>query len=214
MAGTSCGQIDNPGVKHSFTPGTMRRAREKGITIIELMVALVVLAVLLAVGVPSFQSFTASSRLTTASNELVGSLALARSEAVRRGARVTVCKSANGAACVTTGTWAQGWIVFVDNARPTATASIDAGDVVLSQVPALSADVSMAGDGGTTNFVSFSAQGDVRLMNGTPQSGRVRVCSTAGSVNDDRRARDIAIGTTGRLSTTTPPGVDASCPLS
>lgn len=178
------------------------------------MVTIMVLAVLLAVGVPGFQSFTASSRLTSASNELVGSLALARSEAVRRGARVTVCKSANGAACVTTGTWVQGWIVFVDNTRPTAAASIDAGDVVLSQMPALSADLTMAGDGGTTSFVSFSAQGDVRLMNGTPQAGRVRVCNTTGSISDDRRARDIVIGTSGRLSTMTPPGVDASCPLS
>lgn len=199
-------------VKHLITLRPRSRADLGGVTLIELMVGLAVLAILLAIGAPSFQSFMASSRLSSASNDLIGSLALARSEAVRRGSRITLCKSDTGERCVTDGTWSQGWIVFVDNTRPDATASVDAGDTILTRNAAVANGLSITGDANVANFVSFSAQGDVRLMNGTPQTGSVRVCSPLDSLSNDRRARDIAIGATGRLSTSTPAGVDASCP--
>lgn len=182
---------------------------------IELMVGIAVLGVLLAVGVPSFQSFIAASRITTTNNDFVSALALARSEAIRRGNRITVCKSANGAACVTAGNWAQGWIVFVDITRapPNAALEVADGEVVVSRSQAAPADLSIVGDAALANFISFSPDGTVRDMSGAPQQGRIRVCSNSSSLGNERRARDITLASTGRLTTTTPASVATTCPL-
>ena len=64
------------------------RSLAKGFTLVELMVTISVLAVLMAVGIPSFQGVIASSRVTTATNDFMATLAQARSNAIRRGGRV------------------------------------------------------------------------------------------------------------------------------
>jgi len=63
----------------------------RGFSLVELMVTIAVLAILLAIGIPSFASLIASNRLTSATNELVAALQTARTEAIRRNVRVTVC---------------------------------------------------------------------------------------------------------------------------
>ena len=90
-------------------------ARQSGFTLIELLVALAVVAVLVMTGIPSFADLIKNNRVSTQANALMRALQLARSEAVKRGGQVTVCKSANQTACITSGNWEQGWIVFVDN---------------------------------------------------------------------------------------------------
>lgn len=188
------------------------RRAQAGLTLIELMVSLVVLAVLLGVAVPSFRSAIASNRLSSSTNELVGALALARSEAVRRGTRITVCKSADGAACTTAGGWQQGWIVFTDTTRANATASVDAGETVIARGQAVPAPVSIGGNANVQNFVSFAADGTTRSMLGALQGGSIRVCYPDSALSNQRRARDIEVLTTGRLTTNPPGDVDASCP--
>ncbi|PZO16203.1 MAG: type IV fimbrial biogenesis protein FimT [Burkholderiales bacterium] len=189
------------------------RFSEQGVTLIELMVGITITGVLLAIGVPSFQSTIASSRVTTTNNDFVSAMALARSEAIRRGTRITVCKSANGTACVTTGDWAQGWIVFVDTTRATTDAAVDTGEVIISRAQAGSAGVAIAGEAAVANFISFSADGAARNMAGASQQGRIRVCSTSTALDNARRARDITLAGTGRLATATPASVAATCPL-
>lgn len=190
------------------------RGPQAGFTLIELMVGVAIMAVLLMVGVPSFQSAVASSRLTTSTNDVVSALALARTEAIRRGTRVTVCKSANATACTTAGNWAQGWIIFIDTTRGSADASVDSGEVILASNAATSGNIVMAGTAEVPNFVSFASDGQAKLMNGASQAGTLRVCSTAAALPDTRRARDIAITASGRVSTTTPASVAATCPAS
>lgn len=84
-------------------------ASKCGFTLIELMVTLAVLGILLTVAVPNFQMFVMNNRMVTQANDLITSFNMARSEAVKRAANVTVCASSNGTGC--TGTWAQGWVV-------------------------------------------------------------------------------------------------------
>lgn len=84
-----------------------------GFTLIELMVTVAVVAILAAIAFPSFQSTLRSNRASTATNELMASLALARSEAVRSARGSGLCTSADGATCG--GTWDDGWIVWIDN---------------------------------------------------------------------------------------------------
>jgi len=77
--------------------GAGRLAR--GFTLVELMIALAVAAVLLALATPSFNSLMNANRLTSASNEFVGTLQAARMEALRRNATVQVCTSDDEATC-------------------------------------------------------------------------------------------------------------------
>lgn len=89
-----------------------RRCRARGFTLIELMVALAVAAVLFAIGVPMLRDVTLGSRLSAMANDLLASVQLARSEAIKRNRAVTLCASADGATCAASGGWEQGWIVI------------------------------------------------------------------------------------------------------
>lgn len=70
-----------------------------GVSLLEMMVAVVILAIIAAIAAPNFNQLTRRSRLTAASNELVGALQLGRMEALRRNTRVSVCASADGTGC-------------------------------------------------------------------------------------------------------------------
>jgi prepilin-type N-terminal cleavage/methylation domain-containing protein len=88
-----------------------------GFTLIELMVTVVILAVILGVGIPSFSNLIGSSNTDSVVRRLSSSLAYARSEAVTRAEEVVVCASSNGTACNAandTG-WASGWLVYEDD---------------------------------------------------------------------------------------------------
>lgn len=93
-----------------------RRAYSRGMTMIELMVVVVVLAILFAVAVPSFRNASLGSRLSASANDLLASVQLARSEAIKRNVAVTLCASADGATCAGSGGWEQGWIVVAAGA--------------------------------------------------------------------------------------------------
>jgi type IV fimbrial biogenesis protein FimT len=82
-------------------------SRPAGFTIIELMVSLVVLGILVTVAIPSFNDLVLSTRIKSAASDLYGALSLARSEAIKRNANVTVGPLTGGAE------WANGWQVKV-----------------------------------------------------------------------------------------------------
>ena len=88
-----------------------------GFTIIELMITISLAAVILTFGVPAFQGLTERNQLTSHINSFVSSLALARSEAVKRRQRVVVCVSSDGSTCSNNGTYESGWIVYVDTVQ-------------------------------------------------------------------------------------------------
>ncbi len=86
----------------------------QGITLVESMVVVAILGILATVAIPSFKSSIESNRRTVYANQLLEDLALARSEAIKRGTRVTVCPSNEAASCSGSTSWATGWITFVD----------------------------------------------------------------------------------------------------
>jgi len=87
----------------------------KGFTLIELMITLVIAAILLTTAVPGFEALITNNRLSTQANAFIGALHLARSEAIKRNLNVTMCKSGDGQNCSNnTSGFEQGWIMFVD----------------------------------------------------------------------------------------------------
>ena len=87
---------------------------QRGFTLIEAMIAIAVLLVLMAIAVPSFRDASHRSQLRAAANDLVTSAHLARSEAIKRNAPVTMCMSSDGEHCAASGSWHQGWIIRSD----------------------------------------------------------------------------------------------------
>jgi type IV fimbrial biogenesis protein FimT len=70
--------------------------RNHGFTLVELMIAIAIGAILLTIGIPSYQDFIQRNTVTTTSNDLVGALLYARSEAVRQESDVTFTPEENG----------------------------------------------------------------------------------------------------------------------
>lgn len=138
----------------------MPRNREAGFSMIELSVTLAVLLILLVAALPSFQGSLRSNRVSAASNELLASIALARSEAIRSTRGAGVCASATGISCG--GTWTNGWLVFVD---ANANGAMDAGENVVrySQGTGKLAMV------GTANTFAFDPRG--RVIGGAQSVG-------------------------------------------
>lgn len=87
--------------------------REKGFTLVELLITIVVVSILLSTAVPSIMQMIKNNRVTTQANKLVTAIQLARNEAVKRGSRSTIC-AANTALddCSGSTDWSGGWIVF------------------------------------------------------------------------------------------------------
>lgn len=84
---------------------SLRRNHAKcdGFTLVELMIGLVVLAILVAIAVPSYQGVVANQRVRATTTDLHSSLVLARSEALKRNRQVTFSPAAGG--------WSGGWTI-------------------------------------------------------------------------------------------------------
>lgn len=83
-----------------------------GFTLIELMVAVALLAVVMSLAAPSFRSLLEAQRMRAAAFDLMADLTLARSEALKRGelaSPVTLSRSASNAS----GRWDAGWSIKV-----------------------------------------------------------------------------------------------------
>jgi type IV fimbrial biogenesis protein FimT len=104
--------------------------RQRGFTLTELMIVVAIVAILLAIGVPSFRYITNSYRMSAEVNGLLGDLQYARAEAIKEGQFVTLCVSADGATCAGTTTWQSGWVVF---SNPGNAANPPAGSILRVQ---------------------------------------------------------------------------------
>ena len=153
--------------------------KQQGFTLIELMISLAIFSVLIGLGAPSFISAMKNSRLDSDYGELVRSMYLARSEAVKRTVRVGVCARATDTTCGAN--WNNGWIVFLDNVQgtPTTTGVINNGDEILRFSPPLDDKrkvtaagspwqvVSSSSNSVTQTFVQYRPDGSSSLSGGT-----------------------------------------------
>ncbi len=169
--------------------------KTSGFTILELMITLTIASVIMALAIPSFRDFIKNSRMSGASNDLLASLQLARTEAIKRRHSVAVCASANPSAAVPNCAASfngAGWVVWddVDSDR-----AIDGGEPVLARHAVLNSALTTSE---STNVVQYQSSGFV----GVNQTNFVLICDDRSNaqLGSSYFKRAIAISKTGRAS--------------
>lgn len=153
----------------------MKRLQQTGMTLIELMVTMGVVAILATVAAPSLQTMIERNQLQTLTNNMVSNLYFARSEAAKRGFNVGLCASDNTqSACDSSAsTFANGWIIFTDYDRNGAlTASttkfdtngdglLDEPEQILVVGEAPNPRFTLISNGTPNNTIAYRATGEV-----------------------------------------------------
>jgi type IV fimbrial biogenesis protein FimT len=165
--------------------------RSAGLTLIELLTVITIVAILFALGVPSYQYVTNSNRISSEVNGLLGDMQYARSEAIKEGQTVTVCASTNSTTCSGSSSWQNGWIAFSD---PNSNAAVDAGETLLRVQRAFApGDTFVATP--STSAVSFNREGFALGLNNTVTITLHAVSANASST------RCLAVNLVGQLTT-------------
>jgi len=170
----------------------VRAPRAQGFTLVELLITISVAAILLAIAVPSFSTLIKDNRQITQANDMITTLTFVRSEAIKRGSRVTVCKSSNGTSCAASGGWEQGWIAFADANND---ATLTTGEELLRVHGRLSAGTTLKGDTDLSDYISYVARGNAQLISGVTQTGAMVECDDRGF---GAKAQAVTISATGR----------------
>lgn len=184
-------------------PSQVRARGSGGFTILELMITVAVLAIMVGIGIPSFQDMMRRNRLAAHTNTFVGALAIARSEAVKRGVPVTVCPADDPVeqdSCGPAGDWAtNGLIVFTDAFG--ALGIIDAEDEDGDENDAIIQRIAPSGPGidirnEDLNLISYRPDGGVNL----PPGGDTMFLVAPKGCTGDLAARSIQVIAAGRAS--------------
>lgn len=136
-----------------------------GLTLIELMTVVAIVAILGTLAAPSLRDFLIRNRTAAISNELVASVLRSRSEAVTRNSCVTLCRSTLGSSppmCAANGAdWRGGWIAFV-NPTCSDTANTPAQDDIFVAAGPFDASFKLISNATNTDRVVFSPTGNAR----------------------------------------------------
>ncbi len=157
----------------------------RGLTLMELLVTVALVAALVTLGVPAFSGWIRHNALVAEANRFVSTLHLGRSEAIKRGRTLTIGRQ---------GDWANGWTVFVDLDED---GQRDSGEVVLRRAGPLREGFTLVGNFHVADSVSYRATGQTRKPSGAFQMGTFTLCDDTGTANA-RHARAIVISSTGR----------------
>lgn len=144
-----------------------------GWSLVEMAIALAIAAALLVLGVPAYRDWIASQQLLHHAQLLAQTLTLARTEAVKHGYRVNVCKSADGRQCADIGRWDMGFLMHTDD---DADGVIDGNETLLRAEGPAPHDITIDANRPLDDYVSFTSLGHARLLNGALQMGTFTVC--------------------------------------
>ncbi len=157
----------------------------RGYSLTNLVTTVAIAGTLSTTATPVMQDLVLDQRLVTYANQIFGDLQLARSEAIQRASRMTLCKSEDGVSCSSVSDWQDGWIVFIDlNENET----VDSGETVVRVGQALADGVSLR-FGTSYRYVYFKQDGTA-----WPNATFV-LCDGRGAAN----ARGVIVWRTGRV---------------
>lgn len=170
----------------------MGRNPRAGFTLLELMMAIALIGLVLAIAIPSFGTFRQNARMTSAANDLLADLNAARSEAIKRQRNVAFCGSDDPRAgepeCDAA---VSGWFVWVDENNDR---DVDEGEEVVRTHEPLPSALQL-----TNNFevITYGADGFVRDR---PATVAVLLCDERGDnpLGDNYSKRIVALNSTGR----------------
>jgi len=141
--------------------GKTNAAIMRGVTLIELTMTLAVLGVVSSIAIPSFASAMRSNQATSYFNLLIGTLQMARAEALREHTTVLVCPGDPAHGCTGSLNWHQGWMVVL---RPGPRGQPDAGSRIVKVQQALPKGVRVESSRGR-HRVQYRADGSARGSN-------------------------------------------------
>jgi type IV fimbrial biogenesis protein FimT len=182
-------------------PRRAQRARAAaGFTLMEFLTTLAVVGIVAALAVPNMRPFIQNNRLTSASNDLLRSFQLARTEAIKRQQNVVVCASADPTAANPTcnyGTF-NGWIVFQDT---NSNWQADAGEAVLEQHALLDSTITVKQDKDRDAIESYAPSGFANPAGAKNPTRNVLICDVRGNKVTGAQSveRALLVTATGRV---------------
>ena len=182
------------------------RTVQGGVSLIELAVALTILAVLMASGLPSFSSWIQSSKIRTTAESIQNGLQLARAQAVSRNALVSFHLTDSATAACALSASGSSWVVSLDD--PTGACDAAVSDVAAPRIIQMrsaaegSSNVEVdAGSGGApVTTITFNGMGRVTPL---PAAAIIialsnttgGACATAGPM----RCLNVTVSTGGQV---------------
>jgi type IV fimbrial biogenesis protein FimT len=147
------------------------KSAQHGMSMIELTVAVSIVSILMAIGVPSYRYVTTSNRISAEVNGLLLDMQFARSEALKQGRTITVCPATATLTCSGSSNWQNGWIVFMDINN---NGQVDgATEVVLRNQPSFAANNDTFVADNNVKFITFNREGFASGL--TPAAGYITV---------------------------------------
>lgn len=153
---------------------SLHTRRHNGITLIELIITVAIIATIASIAVPTYSKMIAKNRHTASVNLLLYGMLAARQTAISQNTPVTFCAGSAHTGC--TGDWTQRrWIVFIDKNRNT---TIDPSDqLILDEQLDLSPKTQLSVNGPFRKAVIFQPTGFAEWPSGAFAAGRVRICT-------------------------------------
>ena len=164
----------------------------RAFTIVELLFALSLAALLASAAVPTFHDWLGAYQLANHAKHLAESMTRARTEAIRRGHRVSLCKSSDRRQCANHGSWESGFLLYVDVNRD---GLVDAGEPVLEIEDRAPPGITIVANRPLDHYVSYTSVGHARMLNGALQMGTLTLCKRG------QRALLVVLANSGRVRT-------------